>query len=256
MQSGFGIVPALVTVVIAVFLARALRRRARRGLDRIDALGRIRIAPNSITLVENAISILVFLLAALVILGILGIRSTSLVTFVGLVTAAVTLSLQDILRNLVAGVFLLLEQPFAIGDRIKVGADEGVVERVGIRTTLIRNARQEPVLVPNIVLFTQVVTNRSGRRPDATRPDTLAFRITGIDPAPDDPLATVRDRLSGIFGLVLAAAEADVDGAGATGIDLLVTLPLLPNTLVSPGAVVVALRAGFPSATIARVRDV
>lgn len=255
MQTGFGIVPALVTVVVAVFLARALRRRARRGLDRIDALGRIKIAPNSVTLVENAISVLVFLLAALVILGILGIRSTSLVTFVGLLTAAVTLSLQDILRNLVAGVFLLLEQPFAIGDRIKVGADEGVVERVGIRTTVIRTARQEPVLIPNIVLFTQPVTNRSGRRPDATRPDTLAFRLTGIDPAPDDPVPAVRDHLSGVPGLVLADAEVDVEGAGAAGLDLLVTLPLLPNTHVPPGPVIAALRAAFPTATVSRVRD-
>ncbi len=255
MQTGFGIVPALVTVVIAVFLARALRRRARRGLDRIDAGGKIRIPSNSVTLVENAITILVLFVAGLVVLGIFGIRSTSLVTFVGLLTAAVTLSLQDILRNLVAGVFLLLEQPFAIGDRIKVGADEGVVERVGIRTTVIRNARQEPVLIPNIVLFTQAVTNRSGRRPDAIRPDTLVFRLSGIAPAPDDPLTAMRANLAEVPGLVLAAAEVDVEGAGAAGIDLLVTFPLLPNTFVPPGPVVAALRAGFPSATVTRVRD-
>jgi len=244
-----------VTVVIAVFLARWLRRRAKRGLDKLDARGKVRIPPNSVTLVENAITVAVYLVAGLVILVILGIRSNSLVTFVGLITAAVTLSLQDILRNLVAGVFLLLEQPFAIGDRIKVGADEGVVERVGIRTSTIRNNRQEPVLIPNIVLFTQAVVNRSGRRPDAARPDSLVFRLTAIDPTPDDPFSAVRAALGDITGLVLASADAEIEGASAAGTDILVTLPLLPNTPVPPGPIIAALRAAFPTATVTRVRD-
>ena len=241
--------------MIAVFLARWLRGRARRGLDKLDARGKVKIPPNSVTLVENTITITIYLVAGVVILGIFGTLSGNLITFIGLITAAITLSLQDILRNLVAGVFLLLEQPFAIGDRIKVGADEGVIERVGIRTSTIRNNRQEPVLIPNIVLFTQAVTNRSGRRPDSARPDTLVFRVTGIDPAPDDPLGATRAALSDIPGLVLAAAEADIEGASAAGVDLLVTLPLLPNTLVPSGPIVAALRAAFPTATITRVRD-
>lgn len=243
------------TVVVAVFLARALRRRANRGLARIDARGRIRISPNSVTLVENAITVAIYLAAGLVILGIFGIRSTSLVTFIGLLTAAVTLSLQDILRNLVAGVFLLLEQPFAIGDRIKVGADEGIVERVGIRTTVIRNGRQEPVLIPNIVLFTQAVTNRSGRTPESNRPDSLTFRLTGVDPMPDDPVAAVRAALVPLPGLLLSATEVDVEGAGSGGVDLSATIPLVHRATVPVGPIVVALRAAFPSATIMRVRD-
>lgn len=243
------------TVVIAVFVARSLRLRAKRGLDKIDARGKVKIPPNSVTLVENTITIAIYLVAGLVILGIFGIRSTNLVTFVGLVTAAVTLSLQDILRNLVAGIFLLLEQPFAIGDRIKVGADEGLVERVGIRTTTIRNNRQEPVLIPNIVLFTQAVVNRSGRRPDSARPDTLVFRVTGIDPSPDDPLGATRAALSDIPGLVLASADAEIEGASAAGTDILVTLPLLPNTIVLPGPIIAALRTAYPTATVTRVRD-
>ncbi len=174
-NSGFAIVPALITAVIAVFLARWLRGRARRGLDKLDARGKVKIPPNSVTLVENTITITIYLVAGVVILGIFGTLSGNLITFIGLITAAITLSLQDILRNLVAGVFLLLEQPFAIGDRIKVGADEGVIERVGIRTSTIRNNRQEPVLIPNIVLFTQAVTNRSGRRPDSARPTPWSF---------------------------------------------------------------------------------
>lgn len=256
LRFGFGIVPALLTMLAAGFIARVLRRRLRRTVQRIDSRnGRIRIAPNTLTLFENLVTILVFFLAGIVILGIFGIRSSTLVTFLGLVTAAITLSLQDVLRNLVAGVFLLVEQPFAIGDRIKVSGEEGVVERVGIRTTVLRNARAEPVLVPNNVLFTQAVTNRTARQPDRGRTDTLVFTLTGVDTPAEEALTALRETLIGISGLGGVIPELEVDGATAAGLDIRVTLPLLPTATISPNAIVAALRERFPKATITRVRE-
>ena len=255
LRFGFGLVPALLTVLAAGFVARVLRRRFRRAAQRLDQRGRIRIAPNTLTLFDNLVTIVVFFLAGIVILGIFGISSGSLVTFLGLVTAAVTLSLQDVLRNLVAGVFLLVEQPFAIGDRIRVSGEEGVVERVGIRTTVLRNARAEPVLVPNNVIFTQAVTNRSGREPDRSRTDTLVFTLTGVDLPPEEALTALRETLRGVSGLAGVTPDLDVDGAGAAGIDLRVNLPLLHASAVSAGAVIAALRERFPEATIVRVRE-
>ncbi|MGI8404289.1 MAG: mechanosensitive ion channel domain-containing protein, partial [Thermomicrobiales bacterium] len=74
------------------------------------------------------------------VLSSLGANTTGLVTFFSASTVAVTLSLQDIMRNFVAGIVLLIERPFSVGDRIKVRDVVGEVQGVDIRTTLIRNS--------------------------------------------------------------------------------------------------------------------
>ncbi|HLJ66672.1 MAG TPA: mechanosensitive ion channel domain-containing protein, partial [Chloroflexota bacterium] len=102
----------------------------------------------------------------LLILNILGIGLTPLAAFVGVLGLAASLSLQSVLQNLVAGVYLLAERPFRIGDFIAVigpgGANhEGRVEDIQMRTTHLRSRDDELILVPNSAIFSGVVTNRT-----------------------------------------------------------------------------------------------
>jgi small conductance mechanosensitive channel len=110
-----------------------------------------------VTIIDNLVRIAVYMIVGLVVIGGLTGSSASTVTAIGLITAAVSLSLQDVLRNFVSGLYLLIERPFAVGDTIRVSDQRGTVERVDIRTTVIRNQNKDEVFVPNFIVFSQVV---------------------------------------------------------------------------------------------------
>jgi small-conductance mechanosensitive channel len=121
-----------------------------------------------------------------------GLGLEPLAAFIGVVGLAASLSLQSVLQNLVAGVYLLAERPFHIGDVVSVvGAaglnHEGTVEDIQMRTTQLRSRDNEVILVPNASIFTGVITNRTaiGGYPTEL---TVTFPR---DTDPDD----VRDRL-------------------------------------------------------------
>jgi small-conductance mechanosensitive channel len=96
-----------------------------------------------------------------VVLGILGFNSTGLLTLAGAVGLAFSLAIQDILKNFFSGIYLLLERPFRVGDTIRVKEQQGVVENIGVRTTELRTPENVQVLVPNAVVFAEVVTNHT-----------------------------------------------------------------------------------------------
>lgn len=155
----FNVLRALIILAIVLLLARfgksLLLRLAKRG----------RISVNLATLLGNLVTIAVVLLGAVFILPIFGVDWTGLLTLVGAIGIAISLALQDVLRNFVAGVYMLVEQPFKIGDIISVnhnGADvTGTVQSVELRTTLLRTEDGTQVIVPNATVFTEVVTNQS-----------------------------------------------------------------------------------------------
>src|SRR5207244_8363587 len=110
---------------------------------------------------RRGLSVAVVVVGTLVVLGILGANPTGVVTVVGAVGLAFSLAIQDILKNFFSGVYLLLERPFRVGDTIRVKDQEGVVENIGVRTTELRTSENVQVLVPNAVVFAEVVTNHT-----------------------------------------------------------------------------------------------
>lgn len=90
-----------------------------------------------------------------------GIDLTAAITVLGVTGLAVSLALQDVLRNFVAGIYILLEQPFNIGDQIALRDVSGDVLTIELRTTRLRTTTGAQVIVPNAVVMTEVVTNRS-----------------------------------------------------------------------------------------------
>jgi small conductance mechanosensitive channel len=96
---------------------------------------------------------------------VLGISPTALLAGFGVLGLAASLALQDILRSFCAGVYLLFERPFMIGDVIKVKDFQGHVVDIGIRTTVLHTEEGREVLIPNSVLLADVVVNQKPRRP-------------------------------------------------------------------------------------------
>ena len=117
-------------------------------------------------------------LTTLIVLGILGVNSTGLVTVAGAVGLAFSLAIQDILKNFFSGVYLLLERPFRVGDTIRVKEQQGVVENIGVRTTELRTPENVQVLVPNAVVFAEVVTNHFARAAAEVEPRAVSAVVS------------------------------------------------------------------------------
>ena len=145
--------------VIVVIVALVGHRLALNWTGR--AMRRARVDTGTQILVKRAMSAAFFTVTLLFVLGILGFNSTGLLTLAGAVGLAFSLAIQDILKNFFSGVYLLLERPFRVGDTIRVKDQQGVVENIGIRTTELRSLDNVQILVPNAVVFAEVVTNHT-----------------------------------------------------------------------------------------------
>ena len=112
----------------------------------------------------RGLKILIFILGVVAILELWGIKVGPVIAGLGLFGVAVALGAQDLFKNLISGIMILMERRFTIGDVILVSGEvEGVVEQIGFRSTLIRRFDSTPVMVPNYKFAEQSVTNHTRR---------------------------------------------------------------------------------------------
>jgi small conductance mechanosensitive channel len=83
------------------------------------------------------------------------------VTVISALTVAFTFAIQDILKDLVAGLYILVERPFHIGDQITTANYTGKVENVQLRATRLRLVSGEDVSIPNALVFGGIVVNNT-----------------------------------------------------------------------------------------------
>ncbi|MBI4021744.1 MAG: mechanosensitive ion channel [Candidatus Andersenbacteria bacterium] len=102
-------------------------------------------------------------LGVLFVLQNVGVNVTSLIAGLGIGGVAVALAAQRILGDLFSALAIYFDKPFEPGDFIRCGEAEGTVQRIGIRTTRLRSANGEEIIVPNTELATSLVRN-FGRR--------------------------------------------------------------------------------------------
>jgi len=112
----------------------------------------------------RGLKILIFILGVVAILELWGIKVGPVIAGLGLFGVAVALGAQDLFKNLISGIMILMERRFTIGDVILVSGEvEGVVEQIGFRSTLVRRFDSTPVMVPNYKFAEQAVTNYTRR---------------------------------------------------------------------------------------------
>jgi small conductance mechanosensitive channel len=147
---------ALVVAVVALLVARAVRGVTMRALARNRAQANVTVLLGNLAQL-TVITIGVLLILAIYTQGAFGWILTSF-SVVGIV---IGLSLQDILKNFFAGVWVLVERPFRIGDSIEVTGYSGTVEEISFRTTQLRTDDGREVIVPNGTFMTSAVVNLS-----------------------------------------------------------------------------------------------
>src|SRR5216684_4346421 len=160
-----GILLLLLSVLIASLVRGALRNQLKR--------------PHIDQQVALLVSRIVYL--AVVLLGVIAFftrwfgNPTLVFGGFGFLALAFSLAFQDILKNFIAGIFMLLERPFRLGDEITVDNHTGIVENIEMRATTLRTNEGEQVLIPNALVYTGTIINR-------TRYPTRLFTLTAKVP--------------------------------------------------------------------------
>lgn len=127
----------------------------------VSALGRSKLNRNLKLLGGRIVYLTIVVVAVVIILSIWGTGIVLPVALIGALSVALSFALQDVLKNLVAGVYLLVEHPFVLGDRITVATFTGEIKDIQIRYTALVTDDDELVLVPNSILFSSAVINLS-----------------------------------------------------------------------------------------------
>ena len=92
-------------------------------------------------------------------LGMLGVDLNKVVVLFSAVGVGIGFGLKDVVNNFISGLILLFERPIHLGDTIDVGDLEGQVQRIGIRSSVVRTRRGAEISVPNALLVSESLTN-------------------------------------------------------------------------------------------------
>ncbi len=91
------------------------------------------------SILRSTFSVVIFGIAAITILGDLGINLAPLLASAGVAGVAIGFGAQTIVKDFISGIFMLLEDQYGVGDFIDTGSASGIVEAVGLRTTRVRD---------------------------------------------------------------------------------------------------------------------
>jgi small-conductance mechanosensitive channel len=230
---------ATVVIVIAIVIARAVRATTMRQLTRHRAHG------NATILLGNLAQLGVIVLGVLIVLAIYtqGAFGWILTSF-SVVGIVIGLSLQDILRNFFAGIWVLVERPFRIGDTIEVSGYTGLVEEISFRTTQLRTADGREVIVPNGDFMTKPVVNLT--RFPLRRGVVFLTLDSGSELAAD----AVEEALASVSAIARDPVPTVELRRVATGRARYQITFWTPDHDVGVGAAVAAIRAHFPEGEV------
>lgn len=181
---------AVAVLVIGVILARLLSKGADRALTRTG-----RIEPTVAKFLSNIIKYALWVVVGVTVLTQFGVQTTSIIAALGGLALAVGLALQGTLSNVAAGVMILIQRPFRVGEAITAGTVNGVVQAIGLFTTEVLQHDGLYVMVPNNELWNKPIVNFS-------RMPTRRFELL-IGIGYDDSIELARKEL-------LALADADI----------------------------------------------
>lgn len=151
-------------LVAALPLALLFSRMLRRSMEK-------RLSPQVAMLLAKVVSYSAIAVIALILLKELGIKLTPLLGAAGVIGIAVGFAAQTSLSNLISGVFLILEQPFQVGDLVRTEQHMGLVHSIDLLSVKIRTFDNTLIRIPNETMIKTAVTNVTAfpiRRMDLT----------------------------------------------------------------------------------------
>jgi len=179
---------ALLIFIVSLYVAGLLAKFVRSTMERRKSDNEVKLLFVKITRWS------VIVLGIVAALQQVGFNLTAFLTGLGILGFTVGFALQDVSKNFIAGLLLLLEQPFDIGDTIEVGKHLGTVANVEIRATEIYTVDGQNVIIPNAEVFTSPIKNYS-------RYTKRRFDLS-VGVAYDSDLELVRETALGVINTI------------------------------------------------------
>jgi small conductance mechanosensitive channel len=151
-----GLSGAIAVTVIGFFVVRTLSRTADKALTKSE-----RLDPTVARFLGNVIKYALWVILVVTVLTQFGVQTTTIIAALGGLALAVGLALQGTLSNVAAGVMILLQRPFRVGETISAGTVFGTVQGIGLFTTEITQIDGLYVMVPNNELWNKPIVNFS-----------------------------------------------------------------------------------------------
>lgn len=165
---GIKIVSALIIIIIGFWLSRVTTKLL------VKAFNNKKVDLTLTKFLSSIIKTVLYIVVILAALDTLEFKTTSFVAIIGAAGLAVGFALQGSLSNFASGVMLIVFRPFKVGQYIEAGGGAGVVEEIGIFTTILHTPDNKIVIIPNAKLTGDNIVNYSA---NSTRRVDMVFGI-------------------------------------------------------------------------------
>jgi len=149
------ILSSLILALIGLIFARYLRTKLIKIFSKTKKNQAVKL------FITNTIYMLVLVISGIMVLGKLGVPTASLITIVGTSSLAIGLAMKDFLSNIAAGMMLVFQRPFEIGDLVECSGTLGVVHNIDLFNVKIKTPSNEIVVIPNGKLAKEKITNKA-----------------------------------------------------------------------------------------------
>lgn len=183
------IILAIIFIVLVYIISKFVQRIVKRQFIRRD---RENLGEMLSSFVKWTIIIIGSLIAATIVVP--SLKPGDLIAGLGVSSVAIGFAFKDILQNWLAGLLILLRQPFQIGDQIEVNGHEGTVEHIETRATIIKTYSGQRIVMPNSTIYTNAVVVKSAYDKQRSQYDVGIGYNSDIDKA----CAVIREAIEGI----------------------------------------------------------
>lgn len=137
----------LVLLIVYIIFDNIMKKmiKTKTGIKQLDSKKNKTI----MSLVRNVMKYFLIIVGIIMILGVQGVDTTSIVASLGVASAVLALAFQDTIKDLLAGIFIILENQYNIGDTIEINDFRGEVVSVGLRTTKLKGLNGEYCFMTN-----------------------------------------------------------------------------------------------------------
>lgn len=151
--------PEMVVAFIIACVGYGICRWIRKVAFRI--LSHSKIEPSAVSFIADLVYFFCMAIVVGIVLGTLGLSTTSISAALGGIGLGIGLALKDKISNVASGIYVLIFEPFHVGDYIETGAVSGTVASIRIMYTEIRTTGNQMIIVPNLTMTSSIITNYS-----------------------------------------------------------------------------------------------
>ena len=152
------IIYVLLILTVSGIAIKLFKRMTKNAVAKSKAEGNMR-AGTILTIFNSTIKYVIYFIAFAAIMSTFGVNIAPIIASAGVVGVAVAFGAQSLVKDVITGIFIMLEDSYSVGDYVKAGGVSGFVTEVGLRSTKIRDWTNEVHIVPNGNIA--VITNYS-----------------------------------------------------------------------------------------------